>query len=557
MPVLTRSKQALKVKAKRLEEFEAIPQPVQNREPVLLTDLWIQTKGKKEIRDFDGTILQEFEPPALIRFEPNGVQVTYLDQLCPLWREGVIDLRGVREIILKARQFGFSTLIDALFFLMTVNNTDVNTVVMADEAGNTETLFQKMRLFWENLPDNKRPRTRGNSTRHLYFVDIRSKISVITAGSGTAGRSRTIHNLHCSELPHWPDPSILTGLLPSVPDDTGNIFFESTANGEDPLFCQEYRKAKKGESDFTSRFFAWWEHEEYQSPVEGFVRTDEDITVANKYDFDRRFGKEIADAKLNWRRRKKRSPGQGTLFGQEYPGDDEEAFLVSGTRFLTEWDTERHCYVPGEIEVQRHWQRIGGYDWGIGAPACFLLGAVDPRGGVLVVDEVYGSDRTDPEQARDVVACLQRNNLKPDQVPIYADPAMWAAKRDQTTGNQIRNVQAFFDAGLKMIAASNNRLHGWANVKRYLHDSVDDRACLLVSQSCPNLIRTAPLMIRAKANPEDMETKMVDDHGWDTARYLLSAKPRPSLVDAPTPKVDLSKQPRYHSIRGRKNERKL
>jgi len=568
MPVLTRLEKEEKLILKRIEEQEAIPQAVTDRPTVLLSDLWIQTKGQEEVKDASGAVIQKYEPPSLIPFEPNAIQIAFLDELCPLWREGVINPHGLREIILKARQFGFSTLIAAIYFLITVNNTDVNTVVMADEAGNTETLFQKMRIFWEYLPDEKRPRTAGNSTRHLYFPDIRSRISVITAGSRTAGRSRTIHNLHASELPFWPDPSILTGLLQSVPR-AGNVFFESTANGEDEVFCAQYRLARDGVTGYTARFFAWWQHDEYEdaSASPQFARTDAEVTEANKYSLDVLFGTERTNRKLLWRRKKIAEPGMGTKFAQEYPGNDEEAFLVSGTRFFTEWNEDRHTFVLGSVEIQRHWQRIGGYDWGIGAPACFLLGVVDDRGRVLIIDEVYGANRTDPEQAADVLACLKRHNLQPWQVPIYADPAMWALKRDQTTGVAMANVTAFHAAGLKMVAASNNRLHGWANIKRYLHDddievlkpgtlvnpSVGETnehrrvtPFLRVAQNCANLIRVFPLQIRAKTNPEDCETAKIEDHPTDTLRYLLSSHPRPSSTEPPVPKIDYSKQPLYY-----------
>lgn len=508
----------------------------------MLSDLWIQTKGDDD------------NPPQLVRFQPNAVQREYLDQFLPSWRDGDMDPAGIREIVLKARQFGFSTLICALFFLRAVNTTDRNVVVIADEATNTEELFAKYRMFWDNLPADVKPRTKYNNVRQLYFPDLRSRIKVLTAGKKNAGRSQTIHDLHCSEVPHWENPAILTGLLQAVPRN-GNVFLESTAKGEDAVFCEQFRQAEEGKTPYQPRFFAWWQHDEYEVlPPVGFVRNEEEVTIANKYGLDAIFGKLRTDAKLFWRRMKKSEPGMGSLIAQEYPGDAKEAFLVSGKRFFTEWDPNRHVFLAGSVELQRYWHYFGGYDWGIGAPACFLLNCVDERGRVLTIDEVYGANRTTPEQARDVKACLDRWNLRPQNTPIYADPSMWAQKRDITNGVLIAQVNAFHAAGLNFIPAGNSlggdrersrsRVDGWANVKRYLHDDdveydPDGREIRRtpfwrVSSACANLIRTQSLMVVSEKDPEDADTT-VEDHAWDTERYALTAKPRP-VKPLPGPK---------------------
>lgn len=499
---------------------------------ILLSDLWIQTKG------------DDNHPPQLVRFEPNTVQRAYLDQFLPDWQNGNLDPTGIREIVLKARQFGFSTLICALFFLRAVNTTDRNVVVIADESTNTEELFAKYRMFWENLPADIKPRTQYNNVRQLYFPDLRSRIKVLTAGKKNAGRSQTIHDLHCSEVPHWENPAILTGLLQAVPRN-GNVFLESTAKGEDAVFCEQFRQAEQGKTPYQPRFFAWWQHDEYevQPPPSDFTRTDEETTIANKYALDTLFGKLRTNAKLLWRRRKKSEPGMGSLIAQEYPGDAKEAFLVSGKRFFTEWDPARHLFTLNETELRRTWHYFGGYDWGIGAPACFLLACIDERGCVRIIDEIYGANRTTPTQAADVKDCLKKWDLHPQNTPIYADPSMWTIKRDITTGANIQQVLAFLQAGLHFIPAGNDRVDGWANVKLYLHNdhtetNKDDQETrtpvLQIARSCTNLIRTQPLMVVAQKNTEDADTE-AEDHAWDTLRYLLSARPRPAKPLHPKP----------------------
>lgn len=475
------------------------------------------------------------------------MQEQYLDDLCPGWRDGVIEVKGLKEFILKARQFGFSTLITALFFLQTINTPNTNTLVVAHDAATSEELFQMVHRFWQNLPEEKRPRSKYNSRRQLYWPGINSRFLVRTAGARAgAGRGLTIHNLHCSEVAFYTNRKLFTGLLQAVPAG-GNVFVESTANGESgdgAVFHEEYQKAKAGDSAFTARFYAWWQHEEYEAkPEPGFTRNEEETSLASRLDLDGQFRRERVDRKLQWRRNKRSEPGMGALFAQEYPSDDREAFLVSGSRYFTEWDPQKHVVFESDVTIERHWNFFGGFDWGFGKPFCFLLACADERGRVLIIDEEYHTRLNDPDQAQKVKECLARWSLDPARVPIYADPAMWANKTDWS-GKKIQNVAAFLNAGLKFVKAANERVHGWMNFRRYLHDvdkpdpNLPDIPFLRVlAGRCPNLIRTMPLQVHDKTNPEDMETDsgLVEDHAPDTARYLLASRPRPSKPDPDKP----------------------
>ena len=491
------------------------------RQPLRLSDLLIQTKDQR-----------------LVPFTPNHLQEAYLDTLVPNWREGDIQTSALREIILKARQFGFSTLIAALFFLSTVTTQNTTTVVVAHDNETSEEIFQMIHRFWENLPDHNRPATRYNSRRQLFWPSLNSRFLARTAGSRAgAGRGLTIQNLHCSEAAFYTNPRLFTALLQAVPAN-GCVFVESTANGESgdgKVFHDEYQKARlgqgQGQSAFTARFYAWWQHEEYErEPGPDWQRTPEEWTLVRKHDLDTRFGAARTDRKLAWRRWKRSEPGMGSLSAQEFPGDDREAFLVSGTRFFPDWNESRHVVYPDEVTLERYWPHLGGYDWGYGAPACFLLACVDDRQRVIVLDEVYQDHKTDPEQASAVVECLKRHRLEPSQVLIYADPSMWAAKTDWS-GKRVQNVAAFVAAGLRMTKATNDRLHGWQNVRRYLHDGdeKDGVPYLRVLRGrCPNLIRTMPLMLHDTHSVEDADTR-VEDHACDTLRYLLAARLRPTV----------------------------
>jgi hypothetical protein len=316
---------------------------------VRLDDLLIRTKDRK-----------------LIPFAPNQVQIKYLDQILPEWRDGKITPFQMREILLKARQFGFSTLVAAIFFCDTINTPNTTTVVVANDADSTEKLFRMVQLFYEHLPEEKKPRTKYSNKRELYWQELNSSYYVGTAGDRSFGRGNTINNLHCSEVAFYPDAEeLLSGLLEAVPDD-GNVVLESTANGVGDLFHKEFELAQQGDSSFTGRFFAWFEHPPYSKAVPpDFTRTEDEQKLVTTYGLN--------DRQLAWRRSKMNGPGMRLKFKQEYPGNPREAFLVSGAKYfdpekLQEIELVLTDVAPIKVDapdtgglLKKHWDKVEVY----------------------------------------------------------------------------------------------------------------------------------------------------------------------------------------------------
>lgn len=304
-------------------------------ELVTFADLKIRTKDKR-----------------IIPFEPNAVQRIYLADLCPRWEEGIFDLRGLRELILKARQQGFSTLILAIFFCITLNEPNTQTIVIAHDRESTQRLFQMVKLFHDRLPEHKKLPTKYASKREFLWPQVNSYFFVGTAGSGEFGRGGTINNVHASEAAFWKDADkIVAGLLESVPVD-GNVFVESTANGIGNYYQEEYERSKNGDSIFSDRFFGWFENPEYRLPITGgFVRTEEEEGLAEAYDLD--------DEQLNWRRWKKKTLRE--KFEQEYPSNPVEAFLSSGHPYFDRAqlaDITQNCPPPIEFDCPEAASRL-------------------------------------------------------------------------------------------------------------------------------------------------------------------------------------------------------
>lgn len=275
---------------------------------ITFDDLKIRTKDKK-----------------LITFAPNVIQEMYLDQICPGWRDGNYDMHAVMEIILKARQFGFSTLIGVLFFLNTINTPNTNTVVIGYNSRNARALFSMVQTMYRYLPEHKKPVTKYANRTEFYWPELESRYYVGSAETMTFGRGDTIHNLHASEVSFWPDAeTLMGGLMESVPAD-GNAYIETTANGVGDWYHGEYSLAEAGQSVFTARFFPWFRHPEYRRLVSpDFTRTKAEATLAATFGLD--------DEQLEWARWKRKA--RKKLFPQEYPSTSAEAFLTSGNPYF-------------------------------------------------------------------------------------------------------------------------------------------------------------------------------------------------------------------------------
>ena len=239
--------------------------------------------------------------------------------------------KPVRIIILKARQMGFSTATEAIFFKETVTKSNIHTAIVAHKEDSTTNLFNMSKLMYNELPDAIKPEKKASNAKELVFnnkygTGLNSKIKCMTAGGEGIGRSDTINNLHLSELAFWTGDKkeTLTGLLQAVPNTPDTmIVIESTANGFE-YFKELWDKAVAKENDFVPFFIGWNKLKEYQMPYTGFELTKEEQELQKLYD--------LSLEQLTWRRWciANNCGGDIEQFKQEYPINPEEAFISTG-----------------------------------------------------------------------------------------------------------------------------------------------------------------------------------------------------------------------------------
>lgn len=251
----------------------------------------------------------------LIPFTPNDVQQHYAAH------------RTGRDLILKARQLGFSTYIQAENFAEAITHTTLSATLAHDDA-TTQKLRRMARRFYDNLAD---PPLRGlDNTTTTTYPQTGSEVTIVTAGSGNAGRGGTYNRVHGSEVAFWKDAdAIMAGIMQGVPLD-GVIELESTPNGAQGWFYERCMEALDGNSDWTLHFYPWWWDSGYclaLDPNEVLVYSDEEQRLVTVHG--------LTPEQIKWRRKKVRELTP-RLFAQEYPEDPHSCFLASGDGYFAD-----------------------------------------------------------------------------------------------------------------------------------------------------------------------------------------------------------------------------
>lgn len=259
----------------------------------------------------------------------------------------LLDNLSGRDLVLKARQIGISTIIQAHMFVKVTTGSE-RAAVLAHDSEGTQKLRDMMLLFHEQLPDDLRPARSQNNVTRTYYPDTNSRVYMNTAGSAQGGRAGTYTMVHGSEVAYWKDAAaIMAGLMQGVPKD-GEIILESTPNGQQGFFYERCMEALDGNSEWRLHFFPWWTESEYTLPTEPLTLTDDEAQLVEAH--------HLTHGQIAWRRSKQRE--LGPLFPQEYPEDPVSAFIVSGQGYFTLRNTmfaaptgatpqDGHVYVAG------------------------------------------------------------------------------------------------------------------------------------------------------------------------------------------------------------------
>lgn len=276
--------------------------------------VWISTKSK-----------------GMRLLKPNYAQVKLYDDVI---RKSRLSLRPIRAILLKGRQLGFSTFIQAWQYEQCERNAHRKAMTLSFDDPSTVELFEKTKTIhhYQWFP---RELMRGRSNLIEFGRPHSSTFYTRTAGTSSAGRSFTVHHLHCSEVPMWPDPEgVMTSVQQAVPaDPMTSIIWESTAKGAQGLFYEVWKDAMSGESDFIPFFAPWFWDPEYALPFASDDHRRKFMATMRGEDLEYMRLYRLSAEQMAWREWKTRNDLNGSppLFQQEYPACAQEAFLTTGS----------------------------------------------------------------------------------------------------------------------------------------------------------------------------------------------------------------------------------
>jgi hypothetical protein len=204
-------------------------------------------------------------------FVLNSSQRIILKKLRELIAAGV----PPRLLILKARQVGVSTLIEAFLFWRCVMSKNWSALVIAHKKESSKALFRMSRNYHRYLKGALKQNTRIQNV-HEIEMDSGSRLQIEVQGDP---RGYTAQGIHLSEFAYYQEArETLTAVMQTVPLTVDSFAaIESTANGFGGIgkeFHDMWMYAKgievdaeipEDEKGWTPIFIPWTQHEEYES----------------------------------------------------------------------------------------------------------------------------------------------------------------------------------------------------------------------------------------------------------------------------------------------------
>lgn len=340
-----------------------------------------------------------------IPFVPNEVQEEFLDEL---W---------YRNVVPKARQRGFSTLVQLMMLDGALFEPNFRGQVIAQDLATAHKIFRDKIMFaYDRLPD---------VIKALAPIQSKNKSELVLENNsslmvGTSARGGTLQFLHVSEYGKIcavaPDKAaeIQSGALPAVAQG-GIVVIESTVEGLDGNFTNMVKRAMAlraaatdlSKIDYKLHFASWWDAVEYEADPATVVMSPVDHAYFER--MEAAIGRPISLRKRAWyvATRDVTFAGDKEKMWAQYPTTLEEAFSIStegtwlGEQLTRARRENRITTVPYNpaLPVNYFWD-IGVADdvaiWchqqdgprnnfidfieGAGEPYAYFIGEIDKRG---------------------------------------------------------------------------------------------------------------------------------------------------------------------------------
>ena len=284
----------------------------------------------------------------------------------------------IRLILLKARQWGGSTTTQLyMAWLQFIHKRGLNSLIIAHQGTASDEIKDMFDTMIKQYPlemlhemgetfNPNEPKMIGvgksGSTHRVPQRNCKIKIGTAERPDGCRGGAYSL--VHLSEVGIWkktdgksPEDIVRSACSGILLKPYTMIVMESTANGTGNFFHTEYTAAAdpKTPSQFESLFIAWYDIEQYSLPFQNqdqlrsfasllFENRENDNVLSTREESGRYlwwlWQKGATLEAINWYIHERAGKNDHAIMASEFPSDDVEAFVHSGTMVFDRYQVE-------------------------------------------------------------------------------------------------------------------------------------------------------------------------------------------------------------------------
>jgi len=198
--------------------------------------------------------------------------------------------------------------------------------------------------------------------------------------------------------------------------------------------------------------------------------------------------------------------------------------IAEGAAF-SEFNRAIHVVEP--FDIPSTWPKFRACDYGYGSFSAVIWFAVAPDDSIVVYRELYVTKVLAEDLAVMILQAEEGDKIRYGVL----DSSCWHKRGD--TGPSI--AERMIMKGCRWRPAdrsAGSRVAGKNEVHRRLQvDGFTGAPRMVFFNTCVQIIADLPTLPIDKTNPEDINTKVSNDHSYDALRYGLMSRPRSGLFD--------------------------
>jgi hypothetical protein len=263
--------------------------------------------------------------------------------------------RPMRMIILKARQWGGSTVVEMyMAWIQMVLATCCHAIVCGAEKTGTQVVLNlysdMLQHYPQNLWEGEKPPQLKTTHGILELVGRDNRVYTVASTNPNAIRGADASLVHLTEAAYWKatkgkDPwDAVRAIYCSVAmAPMTMIVMESTADGVGSFFHEEWLRAESGESGKRAVFVPWFEIKAYSLEFCNEEEARELWEGMDEYERDLWESEKLTLEQIHWYNRRRREMKDHAKMKSEFPSTALEAFT----------STSSSVFDPEKIELLR------------------------------------------------------------------------------------------------------------------------------------------------------------------------------------------------------------